>query len=329
MPELSTKYMGLHLDNPIIVSSSGLVKDIDGVRLCADAGAGAIVLKSLFEEQIEVESKKQMEKHSWLYTNNDAFNYVRELRMGVGSSEYLDLIREAKRSVHIPIIASLNCISPTWWTSYAKQIEISGADALELNITLLPSLLNRKSEEIEDLYFSIFEDIKSKVNIPIAVKLPPYFSSLAHTAHEFARRGAKAIVLFNRAYQFDIDIDKLEPTPGYHLSSTEEVTLSLRWVALLSGRVGCDIASSTGVHDSKGVIKQLLAGASAVQICSTIYINGLEQIAKTLKGLNDWMKAKRFNYLHQFQGKLAQMNSKNPELYERLQYIKIFSGIVE
>lgn len=323
--DLSTKYMGLHLHNPLIVASCSLVNSSEGVRRCADAGAGAIVLKSLFEEQIQAETE-DLEQQSWLSGHPEAFEYVRKMGMAHGPREYLKLIEEAKRAVSIPVIASLNCISPKWWTRYAKQIA-AGADALELNISVMPSDPHRSSNNIENLYFKILEEVKWRIELPIAVKIGPYFTSMARMAWELCRRGASALVLFNRFYQLDIDIDKLELAPGYGFSSPERMNLPLRWIALLAGRVSCDLAASTGVHYGAGVIKQLLAGASAVQVCSTLYLNGIEQIGRILEEMETWMKGHGFDSIDQIRGKLSQMQSERPELYERLQYIKAFVGM--
>jgi len=326
MIDLSTKYMGLHLRNPLIVASCSLVNTLEGVRRCADAGAGAIVLKSLFEEQIQAETK-DLEQHSWLPGHPEAFDYLRGFGMELGPHEYLKIVEEVKRAVSVPVIASLNCISPKWWVNYAKQIATAGADALELNISVMPSDPNRSSKEIEHLYFKMFEAVKTRIDIPIAVKIGPYFTSMARMAWELGRRGASALVLFNRFYQLDIDIEKIELAPGYRFSSPDEMNLSLRWIALLAGRVNCDLAASTGIHDGAGVIKQLLAGASAVQICSTLYLNGVKQIGKILKQIETWMKKHGFDSIDQIRGKLSQMQSDRPELYERLQYIKALTGI--
>lgn len=326
MVDLSTEYMGLHLRNPLIVSSCSLTKNLQGVTRCADAGAGAIVLKSLFEEQIKAETK-DLEQYLWLPGHPEAFDYISRTSMLLGPREYLKLVEEAKNEVSVPIIASLNCISSEWWVDYAAQIEAAGADALELNISLMPSDLNRESAEIERMYLKIFRAVKPHIDIPIAVKLGPYFTSMAQMANEFYDQGVAALVLFNRFYQLDIDIEKLVLAPGYKLSSPQEISLPLRWVALLSGRVGCDLAPSTGVHDGAGVIKLLLAGASAVQICSTLYLNGLEQIGRMLGEVEDWMKKHDFDSISAIRGKLSQTQSDRPELYERLQYIKTLVGI--
>jgi len=236
MTDLTTKYLGLHLRNPLIVASCSLVNTIKGAQRCDDAGAGAVVLKSLFEEQIEADTK-ELEQHVWLSGHPEAFDYVRKMGIELGSRDYLKLVEGTKKALSIPVIASLNCITPVWWTDYAKKVEAAGADALELNIAVLPSDPNHSSDEIERLYFSILEDVSKSIKIPIAVKIGPYFTSMARMAHELCNRGASALVLFNRFYQFDINIDKLKLVPGYRLSSREEINLPLRWISLLAGRV--------------------------------------------------------------------------------------------
>jgi dihydroorotate dehydrogenase (fumarate) len=324
--DLSTKYMGLDLNNPLMVASCSLVSTIEGVRRCADAGVGAIVLKSLFEEQIQAETE-DLEQYLWMSKHPEAFEYIGKMGMALGPREYLKLIEDAKGKVSVPIIASLNCISPKWWTGYAKQIAAAGADGLELNISVMPSDPGRTSEEVEGLYVEILDGVKAEIDIPIAVKIGSHFSSIARIADELCKRGASALVLFNRFYQLDIDIEKLKLAPGYRFSSPDEISVPLRWIALLSGRVKCDLAASTGVHDGAGVIKQLLAGAAVVQVCSTLYINGLEQIRLMLGQLEEWLKRHDFESTDQMRGKMSQMESDRPELYERLQYIKALVGI--
>ena len=247
--------------------------------------------------------------------------------MELGPREYISLLKEAKSAVSIPVIASLNCVSPEWWADYAIQVESAGADGLELNISAMPSDPDRSDEEIASIYFKILEEVKKCIEIPIAVKIGPYFTSMAQMADGLSKRGASALVLFNRFYQFDINIEKLELAPGYRFSSPEEMSVPLRWIALLSGRVKCDFAASTGVHDGAGVIKQLLAGAAVVQICSTLYVNGLERVGRMLGQLEEWIKGHEFESVGQMRGKMSQMESDRPELYERLQYIKALVGI--
>jgi dihydroorotate dehydrogenase (fumarate) len=309
-----------------MVASCSLVSKLEGVSRCADAGVGAIVLKSLFEEQIQAETE-DLEQYLWMSGHPEAFEYISKMGMALGPREYLKLIEAAKSKVSVPIIASLNCISPKWWTGYAEQIAAAGADGLELNISVMPSDPGRTSEEIEGLYLEILEGVRTETDIPIAVKIGSHFSSIARIADELCRRGASALVLFNRFYQLDIDIEKLKLTPGYKFSSPEEISVPLRWIALLSGRVKCDLAASTGVHDGAGVIKQLLAGAAVVQICSTLYVNGLEQVGRMLGQIEEWIKRHDFESVDQMRGKMSQMESDRPELYERLQYIKALVGI--
>ncbi len=326
MVDLSTKYMGLNLRNPLMVASCGLVSSLAGVRRCADAGIGAIVLKSLFEEQLEAEVKEDLEQHLWFSGHAEAFGYVRNMGMEFGPNKYLKLVEEAKNTLSIPVIASLNCVSSKWWTGYARQIEAAGADALELNVAVMPSDPTHKSGQIERLYFKILEEVRTRVEIPIAVKIHPYFTSLARIAEELCRRGASALVLFNRFYNLDIDIEKLKLVSGHRFSSPVEIYSSLRWITLLAGRLPCDLAASTGVHDGVGAIKQLLAGATTIQLCSTLYRNGIEQIGRVLEQIEGWMIRHDFNSVDQVRGKLSQMQSDRPELYERLQYIKTLAG---
>ncbi len=326
MADLETKYMGLELANPIVVASSGLTKDADGVRGCADAGAGAVVLKSLFEEQVIADMKRE-KQYSTAAWHPEALDYVEGMGIELGPREYLRVIREAKKAVSIPVIASLNCVSPAVWADYAKQMAREGADAIELNIAFMPSSPKRSGDDIERAYFDTLADATAGIDVPIAVKIGPYFSSIASMALELSRRGIDALVLFNRFYQIDIDIDKIELSSKITLSSPKEISLPLRWISLLSGRVECDIAASTGIHDTAGVIKMLLAGATVTQLCSTLYLNGLDHIKLILDNLDTWMKEHEFEDIASMRGKLSSMNSENPELYERIQYIKAHVGV--
>jgi dihydroorotate dehydrogenase (fumarate) len=326
MADLSTGYMGLKLRNPLIVASCSLTNTVEGVQRCADAGAGAVVLKSLFEEQIEADTR-EVERHVWLAGHSEAYDYVRKIGIETGAQDYLDLLEKAKQAVSVPVIASLNCITPGWWTDYAKKIEAAGADAIELNVAILPSDPRRSGNDIEQLYYHIVEDVKKNVKIPIAVKIGPYFTSMASIVSELSDKGAAALVLFNRFYQVDINIDRLGLVPGYRFSAPEEINFSLRWISLLAGRVKCDLAATTGVHDASGVIKQLLAGAATVQVCSTLYIHGIGHIANMLSNIVAWMQKHHFESVADFRGRLSQKDSDRPELYERLQYIKALVGI--
>ena len=321
MSNLSTKYLGLELKNPLIVASCDLTSDIKQIKKCEKEGAAAVVLKSLFEEQIETETKELIGE-SWLSDHTEAFEYVRGMSMANGPSTYLDLIKKAKEVTDIPVIASLNCVSARWWIDYAKQLELSGTDALELNISLLPSDLKRSSEEIEQIYIDIIEKVTEEISLPIAVKIGPYFTSLARILNIFSKKGVNAFVLFNRFYQLDIDVENLTLTGGNPLSSPNEMSNNLRWIALLANRIPCDFAATTGIHTGIDVIKQILAGAKAVEICSTLYKNGLEHIGKILEEIDKWMEKHNFDNIDDFRGKLSRKESDKIELYERLQYIK-------
>lgn len=321
MANISTMYMGIELKNPLIVASCDLTSNIKQVKKCEEAGAGAVVLKSLFEEQIETETEKLI-AGSWLADHTEAFEYVQGMSMANGPSTYLNLIKEAKKETSIPIIASLNCISPKWWIDYAKQIELSGADALELNISLLPSDLERSSEEIEKIYIDIIQEVVEEINLPIAVKIGAFFTSIAKMAYEIASKGIAGLVLFNRFYQFDIDIKNLKITGGNPLSSPNEISNSLRWIALLSNRIPSDFAATSGIHSGSDVIKQLLAGAKAVELCSTLYKHGLPHIKNILREIENWMAEHNYKSIEDFRGKLSKKEEDKTELYDRLQYIK-------
>ncbi len=321
MANISTVYMGIELKNPLIVASCDLTSNIEQIKKCEAAGAGAAVLKSLFEEQIETETEELIDE-SWLPDHTEAFEYVRGMSMANGPSTYLNLIREAKKETSIPIIASLNCISPKWWIDYAKQLELSGADALELNISVLPSNSERNSEEIEKIYIDILEGVLGEINLPVAVKIGPFFTSTAKILNDLSKKGVSGLVLFNRFYQFDIDIKNLRAIGGNPLSSPNEISNSLRWIALLSDRIPCDFAATTGIYSGKDVIKQILAGAKAVEICSTLYKNGLDHINNMLEEIKNWMSEYDYENIEDFRGKLSKKEEDKTELYDRLQYIK-------
>jgi dihydroorotate dehydrogenase (fumarate) len=326
MADLSVTYMGLALRNPLIVSSSSLTNSLEKVQRWAEAGAGAVVLKSLFEEQIEAQTE-ELEEQAWPYPHPEAFDYVRQMGMRMGPKEYLQLIAGAKKAVSIPVIASLNCITPKWWSSYATQIAEAGADAIELNIAILPTEFRQPPEEIERVYVHIVDGVRRAVQIPIAAKIGPYFTSLPHVARSLCQTGASALVLFNRFYQLDIDIDKMKLVPGYHLSSPDEMHLPLRWIAILYRQVGCELVASTGVHSGAAVAKQLLAGAQAVQVCSVLFEKGPGQLQVMLDELGGWMDTRGYRGIPELRGKMCMELSEQPKYYERLQYIKVFVGL--
>ena len=324
--DLSTTYMGLKLKNPVIVASSGLSKSVDGIRKLADAGAGAIVIKSLFEEQIMAETN-EIEKYIDLGSHTEALDYIRNYGNQHSADEYLNLIKEAKKVVSIPIIASLNCISSKGWVEYAKKLEKSGADGLELNIAFTTNDPKTDSKNVESLYFDIVDEITKQISIPVAIKLGSYFSSLSHFTQGLSWRGVKGIVLFNRFFQMDFDIDKMELVSGSRFSSPNEISLPLYWISLLSSTIECDFSASTGIHDGEGAIKLLLAGAQTVQLCTTLYQNKLTRIGEILEDIEVWMKKYNFESLNSFRGKLSRNESDHPEKFDRLQYIKAIVGI--
>jgi dihydroorotate dehydrogenase (fumarate) len=319
--------MGLSLRNPIIVGSSGLTNSVEKIKELEKMGAGAIVLKSLFEEQIRFQINHSVSQSQSIYSYPEAEDYIGNYTKESNVSEYLDLIRKCKSSVSIPIIASVNCVSSIEWTNFAKKIQEAGADALELNIFILPSDPKRNSEQNEQVYFDIAMAIIKQVSIPVALKISYYFSSLTNTALKLSWTGIKGMVLFNRFYSPDIDIDKFEVTSSNVLSSPDEISTSLRWVAMLSDRLHCDISASTGVHDGEGVIKQLLAGAKAVQITSCLYKNGTGVIPEMLKFIEAWMDKHGFKTTTDFIGKMSFKEADNPAAYERVQFMKHFAGI--
>lgn len=327
MVDLKTKYMGLDLKNPIIVGSSGLTNSVENIIEIEKNGASAVVLKSLFEEQIMQDINKTIsqDEHSNMYP--EATDYIVNYSKDTAVGNYLQLIKDAKASVNIPIIASVNCVSSAEWVSFASKIEEAGADALELNVFILPSDPRKTGEENEKVYLDIIHQVQKVVSIPIAIKLSYYFSSLAKTALSLSWTGISGMVLFNRFFSPDIDIDKFEVKPTNIFSTPEELPISLRWVAMLSSRLHCDIAASTGVHDGEAVVKQLLAGAKAVQISSVLYKNGFGEINIMLTELKKWMEKHSFSSVDDFIGKMSIKETENPAAYERVQFMKYFSGI--
>jgi dihydroorotate dehydrogenase (fumarate) len=326
MADLSTKYMGIELANPFLVASCSHTKTVEGVKKCAEGGAGAVVLKSLFEEQILADMHESEIRTEFLW-HPEALDYVQRMGLELGPTEYLRLVRESKKAVSIPVIASLHCVTPKLWIDYVKKIADAGADAIELNISIMPSDPRRTAADIEKRHLDIVDGVTRAVTLPVAAKIGPYFTSIANIANELQMRGAAALVLFNRFYQFDVDLEKLELKGAYRLSTPFEIALPLRWIALLAGKVKCDLSASTGVHDAAGAAKMLLAGATTVQLCSALYLKGLGQIGAVRDGVESWMNERGMKTLADVRGRMSQMQSGSPELYERLQYIKALVGI--
>lgn len=326
MKDLSTNYLGLQLKNPIIVGSCGLTSSLDKIVEFADNNAGAVVLKSLFEEQILAELNQNVESYSADYPG--AYDYIREYTRENAVGDYLQLIRDAKSKVNIPIIASINCASSKEWVSFAKSVEDAGADALEINISLLPSNPQKKSDDYEKVYFEVLEQVAGLISIPIALKMSRYSSALANLVSRLSWTGkVGGFVLFNRYYRPDFDIENLTVHSAPVFSTPEEISTTLRFIALLSDKVDNDFAASTGAHDGKGLIKLLLAGANAVQVVSTLYNNGAAHIGTMLTELEEWMERKSFDSIEDFRGKLAYKDYDDSNALLRVQYMRYFAGI--
>ncbi len=326
MADLSTTYMGLKLRNPIVAASSRLTSTPEKVLECEQAGAGAVVLKSLFEEQIESDTQGMIGNMN-VNEHADASDFFSGMGHNYYLVDYVKLVEDVKNRASIPVIASLNCVHPGRWLEYAKRFENVGADALELNVFVLPASVSLDGRQAEQPYFDILAQIKRAVGIPVAMKIGCHFSGLANMLKRLSSEGADALVLFNRFYRPDVDIENLRIIPASILSSPEEMSLSLQWIALLSGELPVDFSATTGVHDGKGLIKQLLVGARTVQLCSTLYKNGFKQIGVMLSELSAWMDRHSFASIKDFNGKLCQESSDKPELYERSQYVKALVGI--
>lgn len=324
MVDLTTKYAGLTLRNPIIVGSSGLTDTPEKIKNLEENGAGAVVLKSIFEEEIMHEYEHILAEESIKRYKDEFLDYLDYRIKSETIEKYVKLISGAKKTVGIPVIASVNCTSQYEWTNYASAFENAGADALEINMFFLPSDLKRSPEETENTYFEIVRKLKEKINIPIALKISYYFTSLAQTIQKLSASGVSGLVLFNRFYSPDIDIEKMTVTSTNVFSHPDDLSISLRWIAIMSNRVNCDLAASTGVHDGAAVIKQILAGANAVQVVSSIYNKGPERIQNMLKDIKKWMISKDFETIDQFRGKLSRENISNPAIFERVQFMRYF-----
>jgi dihydroorotate dehydrogenase (fumarate) len=326
MVDLSTEYLGMKLKNPVIASSSGLTNSVKSIKELAENGAGAVVLKSIFEEEIAFEYEDILKEAESKGYNLDQFDYYDYKIKEDNLDKYTTLINESKKNVSIPVIASVSCVYSHEWLAFASQLEKAGADALELNMFFLPSDFERTSEEKEKAYFQIIEQVQKVVSLPIALKISYYFSNLGPMIQKLSNTGIAGLVLFNRFFSPDFDIDKFEVKSSNVFSAPSDLSISLRWIAIMAERVNCDLAASTGVHDGVALIKQLLAGADAVQVASTLYENGKGRIGEMLKTLEDWMEGKGYGSLSDFRGKMSQAKSSNPAAYERVQFMKYFGG---
>ena len=319
---LETKFAGLALKNPLIVGSSGLTNSAQKNKKLEDAGAGAVVLKSLFEEQILMQGDALMQSSDF----PGASDYIRNYVMANQLESYLSLIRETKSACTIPVIASVSCYHAGSWVEFAKQIEEAGADALELNVYYLCTDLNVTVNQIQELYISILEKVRGHLTLPVTMKIGKVNGNIPRLAHQMHLHGAKGVVLFNRFYCPDIDIDKISVISGDVFSSASDLSDTIRWTALVSSIVpAISIASSCGIYQWQDVIKCLLAGAHAVQICSLLYKSGIEVIPELLKGIEGWMEKKKYRAISEFRGILSASRTVDPSMYERSQFMKYFS----
>lgn len=328
MPDLSTTYMGLNLRSPLVVSANPLSQKIDNIVAMEDAGAGAVVLFSLFEEQIRAEAvnfeRVYKTASSAFAESSDFFPDLDEYP--IGTAGYLELIREAKSRVDIPIIASLNGITPEGWIEYARDVEQAGADALEINVYFIPADIRLTSDDVEQRYIDIVEMVRAAVDIPVAVKLNPYFSSVANMAQRFADAGADGLVFFNRFYQPDFDINELAVVPNLNLSVPAEIRLPLLWIAVLYGRIGASLAATTGVHGARELIKYILAGADVGMVASSILKHGIPWIKEIITDLELYMLDQQFPSIDAFKGLMSQIHVPDPTAYERSNYIQIIEN---
>lgn len=322
---LATHYLGLTLRTPLVVGACGpLTEDLSHLRQLEDAGASAIVLHSLFEEQIQTD---RLELNHYLNQGTDSYAealtyFPHQSLFHVSAEAYLDHIRQAKTMVDIPIIASLNGDSPGGWTDYAQMIESAGADALELNLYAVPTDPNQTAAQLEQAYLDIVRSVTEAIQIPVAVKLSPYFTNVANMAQRLSQTGADGLVLFNRFYQPDIDIDSLEAYPHVLLSTPQDLRLPLRWIAILYGRLPVDFAATGGVHQAQDAIKLLMAGANVTMMVSALLRHGIDHLRTVEQDMQDWLQKNDYESIQQLQGSMSQLNCPDPSAYERAQYIK-------
>ncbi|WP_448594801.1 dihydroorotate dehydrogenase-like protein [Thermoflexus hugenholtzii] len=328
MVDLSTRYLGFHLRNPLIASSSPLTEDLETLRRLEEAGIAAVVLPSLFEEQIIEESERL--DYGLSYGEEsfaEALRYFPDLHhYNLGPEGYLEHIRRAKAALSIPVIASLNGVTTGGWVRYARLMEEAGADALELNIYYLPTSPDESSQAVEENYVRLVRDVVASVRIPVAVKLSPYFSSLPYMARRFEEAGAAALVLFNRFYQPDIDLEALEVVPNLVLSTSHELRERLRWVAILYPQVRLDLAITGGVHTAEDVLKAMMVGAKAVTMASALLRHGPDHVRRLLEDIRQWMEEHEYVSIEQMQGSMCRQRVANPAAYERANYIRVLSS---
>ena len=331
MPDLSTTYLGLHLRNPLVPSASPLSRSIDNLKRMEEAGAGAVVLHSLFEEQINFES------HSldhYLTRGSDSFaealSYLPDGGLyGVGPEKYLNQMRGLKKALKIPVIGSLNGVSKGGWTKYARQIQEAGADALELNLYYISTDVNLTAKELEDVQIELVAEVKSAITIRLAVKLSPFVTSLPNFAQRIVEAGADGLVLFNRFYQPDFDLEELEIVHSLDLSTSADLRLPLRWISILHGKIKADFALTSGVHSTQDVLKAMMGGAKVAMMASNLLHHGTKAVDPILSGLEAWMKERGYESIQQMQGSMSQKSVKEPAAFERANYMKVLNSFRE
>jgi dihydroorotate dehydrogenase (fumarate) len=326
--DLTTSYLGLTLKNPVVASASPLSHSLDAMRRLEDAGVSAVVMYSLFEEQI---AHEQAELNHYLSYGSESFaealTYFPEpTTYNLGPEEYIELIHRAKASLNIPIIGSLNGISTGGWIKYAKKMEEAGADAIELNVYYIPTDPRMTGKDVEDRYIEVLTAVKTTVRIPVAMKLSPFFSALANMAQRFDNAGADGLVLFNRFYQPDVDLETLDVVPNLHLSSPAELRIPLRWIAILFGRIKAGMAASTGIHTAEDVLKVLMAGADVAMMTSALLRIGPKHVSSVLSALEQWMLQHEYISVKQLKGSMSQKAVADPAAFERANYMKVLQA---
>ncbi len=324
MTNLNVNYLGLDLKNPIIAGSCGLTNSIENLKAIEAAGAGAVVLKSIFEEEIYLEFAHEFSKLGPMDNNLEFLDYYDYQIKKDNLKHYLTLISEAKKVLKIPVIASINCVTAHEWAFFAKKVEDAGADALELNIFVLPTNLSQSGQDNESMYFDIVSRVSSKIKIPISLKISPYFSNLGGVIRDLSFSEIKGLVLFNKFYSPDVDISNQKIISSDVLSQNTDYRLSLRWIGMMANRVNSDLSASTGVHSWQTIVKMLLVGATTVQVVSALYQDGFSVITEMIKSLREWMEENNYNSISDFKGKLSLDNTTNLAEFERVQFMRNF-----
>ncbi len=327
---IKTKYLGKELRSPIVISANPLSEDVENIKKMEDAGVGAVVLFSLFEEQIKMEQKEIMSHETSgedIYAESTSF-FPDPGEYRSGPENYLDLISRAKDAVDIPIIPSLNGSTTGGWINYAKKMEDAGADALELNIYNIPTDMDTTAEDIENQYLEVVKAVKSAVKIPVAIKLSPFFTNFANFAKKLDATGIDGMVMFNRFYQPDINLESLEVEPNILLSHSAAMRLPMRWIAILNKRINADMAATSGIHTGADVIKMMMVGAKTAMMCSAVLQNGIDHIKTVEKEMIQWMESNEYESIEQMQGSMSQKSIKDASVYERAQYMKALSSYI-